>query len=140
MRPFLYLLLLLLATGCTLPFSSKSTLEQTGKCRELTHLGVSSMEAGRIDEAIVHLKAAKKVYPYDVEARRQLGEALWRKGDAQGAIKELQEAVKLRKEGADITRVAEMFLTIRQFQLAKEAALDAIDVEPENGKAWAVKA
>jgi tetratricopeptide (TPR) repeat protein len=54
--------------------------------------GLAYERAGRLDLAQERLKEAVRLEPRDVNARLMLGEVMWRAGDHEGALKELEQA------------------------------------------------
>ena len=61
----------------------------------LNRLATKYLQAGRVDDAVAHLRHATQVAPRDAAARSNLGTALQARGDLAGALRELEAAVRL---------------------------------------------
>jgi Flp pilus assembly protein TadD len=61
----------------------------------LNRLATKYLQAGRVDDAVVHLRHATQVAPRDAAARSNLGTALQARGDLVGALRELEAAARL---------------------------------------------
>lgn len=75
--------------------------------RELKKSGLAHFQAGRLGEALADLTAAAEADPRDGEARLDAGVVLMELGRSQEALKSLNEAVKLGRQGGE---AAEYFL------------------------------
>jgi tetratricopeptide (TPR) repeat protein len=110
-------------------------------CRQLSSQGISAMEQGNWQEAENLLGSAIKTCPIDAEARRRYAEVLWHRGDAAGAMGQLEEAAKLSpdKPGLPI-RMGEIYLALDRWQNARRSADQALAIDRQNPAAWALRA
>jgi tetratricopeptide (TPR) repeat protein len=125
--------------GCQLPGRQKAAQSLT-ESRRLSQQGVAALDRGRQQDAELLLAKAVAAYPGDAEAHRHYAEALWRRGARHEAIAQLEEAGRLAGEDAALsTRLAEMYLDSGQFDLARQNANRAIDLDPRLPGAWAIR-
>ena len=76
------------------PESSK-VREMSAEAEQQLHAGVAAYQAGRIDEAVVHLKRGIAVDPLAFRLHFQLGLIFGKKGQLYDAIGELERAVEI---------------------------------------------
>jgi tetratricopeptide (TPR) repeat protein len=139
----LAILLLVVATGaCGCRFSgyqnplSRSVLNS----RELSQRGAAAMEKHHWTEAEAMFAQACQACPRDVDARRNYGEMLWRRGERVQAVTQLKEAVEIAPEDVPLrVRLAEFELLTGDAKAAQSDAEAAIDVEPRSAEAWWVR-
>lgn len=98
------------------------------------------MERGDGAQAQTLLQQAVKASPGDVDARRQLAEALWRAGVGQDALVHIEEAVRLDPLHAPtVVRSGEMLLGMGVADRALERADQAIALDSTLASAWALR-
>ncbi|MBN1912697.1 MAG: tetratricopeptide repeat protein [Pirellulales bacterium] len=126
--------------GCRLPWRDGPISKELVRSREFSRQGVAAMESGRWDEADALLAKAVEACPEDCDARRHYAEALWRHGDQQKAIAQLQRVVaEPNPDPAVHVRLAEMYLTRNQLEPASRQIEAALDAEPQLAIAWAMR-
>ena len=134
------LLLALLSAGCRLPGREGPVSQSVADCRRLSQQGVAALEQGKQPTAETLLAKAVAACPVDAEARRHYAESLWRRGAQQEAIAQLEEAGRLAGDDATLrARLAEMHLTSGQFELARQDADLALNLDPKLPSAWAIR-
>ena len=102
--------------------------------------GVSAMETGQWDRAETLLAEAVAASPSDVEARRNLGEALWKKGAHRDAVVHMETAVGLDpRHVPTLVRSGEMLLMVGATDKAMERAQDAIKLDATLAGPWALR-
>ena len=103
--------LALLASGCQLPHLRAPVSQRVANCRQLSQQGIAALERGEYEQAEALLAGAIKACDADPQARRYYAEALWQRGAGHEAITQLQQAVELSGEDAELmVRLAEMQL------------------------------
>ncbi len=141
--PFLVLAaiaLLLSPMGCALSGKKKLVPESLTTCRELSREGITAMEAGQLDRAETLLTDAVTASPSDIDARRNLAEALWQKGTHREAVVQMEAAVRLDPRHAPtIVRAGEMLLAVGASERAMQRAEQAIRLDPNLPGAWALR-
>jgi tetratricopeptide (TPR) repeat protein len=131
---------LIVAPGCALGSKKKVVPESLATCRELSREAASAMESGQVDRAEVLLAEAVTASPSDVEARRNLSEALWQKGDHRDAAVQMEAAVRLDPRHAPtVVRAGEMLLAVGAAQRAMQRAEQAIRLDSNLAGAWALR-
>ena len=96
-------------------------------------------------ESLTELEEAVRRDPNNAESRRRFGAALHRGGQLQRAIEEYRDAIRLSPgdvrlylglagvfEAANLTREAEAYLRLEQFEKSIAAAETAIGIDPEH--------
>lgn len=101
-----------------------------------TDFGGALLEAGQIDEAVLHFQEALQINPNDVRTHRNLGDALLQKGQGEEGIQELQRALEINPKDAG----SHVDLGIVLYQLGRmdEAVAQyqaALEINPDNTKA-----
>ncbi len=129
-----------LVAGCRWPGSDGPVSDSLASCRRLSQQGVAASERGDHDRAAKLLAQAVKTFPDDPEARRHYSEALWQQGAKPQAIAELETAVRLAGEDAELrVRLAQMYLEQGQDRRARQNAELALDLNPKLASAWATR-
>ncbi len=99
-------------------------------------LGKALLDDGKVDEAIDVLRRALEAYPSSAFVRDALGVALHKKGDLDGAIAHLQEAVDLtfRSSAEYLVHLGEVFLATndrpKAIDIFREATIRAPNYAP----------
>lgn len=130
----------LFAVGCRSALQRESLSKSFLLGRQFTRKGVVAMESGQWTEAEKLLAQAVKESPDDAEARRQYAEALWRRGEKDEAIRQLDQAIECGGDYEKHARLAQMYLETGQIDKATQHADRAIDLQPEQSVGWAVRA
>jgi len=126
--------------GCALGKQKKLVPESLATCRELARDGVSAMEMGEWERACELLHQAVEASPSDLDARRSLAEALWQNGSYRDAVVHMEAAVRLDPRHAPtVVRAGEMMLAIGAVERAREHAIEALELDPHLGGAWALR-
>jgi tetratricopeptide (TPR) repeat protein len=132
--------ILLSPMGCALSGKKKLVPESLTTCRELSREGITAMEAGQLDRAETLLTDAVTVSPSDIDARRNLAEALWQKGSTREAVVQMEAAVRLDPRHAPtVVRAGEMLLAVGASERAMQRAEEAIRLDSNLPGAWALR-
>jgi tetratricopeptide (TPR) repeat protein len=114
--------------------------ESVTTCRELSREGITALESGQLDRAQALLTDAVTASPSDIEARRNLAEALWQKGASRDAVVQMEAAVRLDpRHGPTVVRAGEMLLAVGASQRAMQRAEQAIHLDANLAEAWALR-
>jgi len=114
--------------------------ESVAACRQLAREGISAMELGHYKEARTLLENAVDTSPTDIDARRQLAEALWQMGRQQEAVVHMEAAARFDPTHAPtLVRSGEMLLSSGNDRRAFERAEEAIGLEPTLAGAWELR-
>lgn len=133
-------LLALAACGCASLKRGKPPLDSVAACRQLSHEGMAALERGQADQARALLEQAVAASPSDLDARRQLAEALWQTGARQEAAVHIEAAVRLEpRHTATVVRSGEMLLSLGAVNRAQVRAEEAIALDPTLADAWALR-
>lgn len=73
----------------------KGESKDQGSGEALNNLAILCARVGKYDEAIIHLRKARNIYPYSPEIRNNLGIYYEAIGRREEAIKELKEAIRI---------------------------------------------
>ena len=132
--------LVLLTCGCAMCSKKKMVPESLATCRELSSEGISAMESGQLDRAQTLLTEAVTVSPSDIDARRNLAEALWQQGAYRDAAVQIEAAVRLDPRHAPtVVRAGEMLLAVGAGERAMQRAEQAIRLDANFAGAWALR-
>jgi tetratricopeptide (TPR) repeat protein len=132
--------LVLVACGCAMCSKKKVVPESLAACRELSSEGISAMETGELDRAQSLLAEAVTVSPSDIDARRNLAEALWQQAAYRDAAVQMEAAVRLDPRHAPtVVRAGEMLLAVGATDRAMERAEQAIRLDSNVAGAWALR-
>lgn len=128
------------ACGCASLKRDKAPLDSVAACRQLSHEGVAAMERGEAGQARTLLEQAVAASPSDLDARRQLAEALWQTGARQEAAVHIEAAIRLEpRHTATVVRSGEMLLSLGAVNRAQTRADEAIALDPTLAEAWALR-
>lgn len=98
------------------------------------------MEVGELDRAQQLLTEAVTASPSDIDARRNLAEALWQKERRREAVIQMEAAVRLDPRHAPTAvRAGEMLFAVGAGERAMERAEQAIRLDPSLSSAWALR-
>jgi tetratricopeptide (TPR) repeat protein len=132
-------LLAIECSGCAFPFRDGAVPKSVENARQLSQRGMSAMERGEWDTAETLLVQATHTCPADAEARRQYAEILWHRGAKAEALAQLEDALKLSRNNADLEiRLGEMELELGKPDEARKRAERALALEPKSARAWAL--
>jgi tetratricopeptide (TPR) repeat protein len=110
-------------------------------CRKLSQRAVGALHRGDIATAESLAQRAVQTNPHDAQAHQNYSEALWRSGQREAAIIQAQEAQKLLPDDPLVTvRLGEQYQEQGRSQEAAELASQAIDLCPNCGSGWALRA
>ncbi|MBN2193358.1 MAG: tetratricopeptide repeat protein [Polyangiaceae bacterium] len=115
---------------------SRALALNPGEWRAHNSLGVALVEAGRVDEAIVHYREALRLNPQYAEAYNNLGEAFSGRGVVQEAVAQFEEAVEL-DPGYTVAR-ANLGMTLARAGRTDEAIVHlkkVVEAKPDAGDA-----
>jgi tetratricopeptide (TPR) repeat protein len=127
-------------SGCAMCSKKKLVPESLTTCRELSREGITAMETGELDRAQTLLTDAVTASPSDIEARRNLAEALWQKGATRDAVVQMEAAVRLDPRHAPtVVRAGEMLLAVGASERAMQRAESAIRLDANLAGAWALR-
>ncbi len=132
--------LLIAAEGCRALGRSGPVPQAVATCRELSQQGLAACETGSWNEAEQLFRRAVAACPTDVEARRQYAEALWQRGAPIEAAAQLEQALQLDPQNPALhVRLGEMYLVMRDWQRAHQAAERGLSLDVHYGPAWALR-
>lgn len=98
-------------------------------------LGDTYLAKGSFDEAEETYHFLLQLHPNDDMAMAKVSELREKKGDLEGAITNLQQAVVLNDSlSSRFFHLAELLLKVDQPKVAKEAIVQAVELEPKNPK------
>jgi tetratricopeptide (TPR) repeat protein len=99
------------------------------------------MERGDMGAAEKLLGDAVKACPTDIDARRQYAEALWQSGQRQAAVEQIEKCLLQSPDVTNLlSRAGEMQLALNALDKALRLADQAIDIDPHDSRAWALRA
>jgi tetratricopeptide (TPR) repeat protein len=108
--------------------------------RGLSQRGLTAIEQQDWATAEVLLSEAVEVCSACPEARRYYAETLWHKGDTDGALKQLEAAIKVAPQDAMLwVRQAELKMALGRIADARADADQAIDFDPSFTGGWIVR-
>ena len=126
--------------GCRLHRGAETASRSLVQCRQLSQQGLRALERNNLTQAESLLSQAVEACPVDAEARRRYAEVLWRRRKQHEALSQLDEAVRLSSEDSGLlAHAAQMRLALGHTAQASELSERAIDFDPKNGAAWAVR-
>jgi tetratricopeptide (TPR) repeat protein len=127
--------------GCRLIGSHGPVSEEMATCRQLAQRGQAAIERGNWQAAEAFFAQAIETYPEDAAVRRHYADVLWRRGAQQEALLQAEEALRLAGDDAAIAvQVGEMYLVMGRLDDARRLANAALDLQPQAGAAWALRA
>ena len=133
-------LLALLACGCQLAGRNGPVSQALLSCRQSTQRGISAADTGDWPRAEGYFAQAVKSCPVDIDARCNYAEALWQGGAQEEAYRQMQEAVRLAPDDAELlVRQAEMQCALGLCDAALEGIRRTLDLDPNQARAWAVR-
>lgn len=128
------------STGCATFGRRTPVPDEIAECRDLSRQGVAALEMGNWGEAEMLLRKAMQSSPNDPETRRYLAEALWHRGAADEALREIEAAVGMDPDDAALhVRAGEMLLAVGDVQPALRHAEQAIGNDSQLGSAWVLR-
>ena len=99
------------------------------------------MEQGDWQKAEELLGSAIKTCPVDPDARMRYSEALWHRGDAAGAMGQLEEAARLSPDKPELPiRMGEIYLALDRWENARRSADQSLAIDRRNPAAWSLRA
>lgn len=133
---------LVTSSGCTLWSKARGPVPQdVADCRKLSQRAVGALHRGDVATAESLAQRAVQTNPQDAQAHQFYSEALWRSGQRDAAIAQAQEAQKLLPDDPLVTiRLGEQYQEQGRSQEAAELASQAIDICPNCGSGWALRA
>ncbi len=127
-------------SGCALCRKKQVVPESLTNCRELSREGITAMETGELDRAQSLLSKAVTASPSDIDARRNLAEALWKKESYRDAAVQIEAAVRLDPRHAPtVIRAGEMLLAVGAHERAMQRTEEAILLDSNLAGAWALR-
>jgi protein O-mannosyl-transferase len=101
------------------------------------NLGNALLDEGKLDEALTHLKAARRIKPDDAKTAFNLGNALIQKGELTEGMANLSAALRLRPDYAEAhINLGSAFLKTSKVDDAAEQFERALQLEPGQPSAW----
>ena len=126
--------------GCQFAGLRGPVPETLAASRRLSEDGRESLDRGDNAKAEQVLAQAVKTCPADSDAHRYYAESLWRKGAQAEAITEIEEAIKLNPENAELhVRLAQMQLDRGNFDKSRQSSDAALTINAKLPSAWAVQ-
>jgi len=101
------------------------------------NLGNELLDEGKLDEALAHLKEARRIKPDDAKTAFNLGNALIQKGELTEGIENLSEALRLRPDYVEAhINLGSAFLKAGKVDGAVDHFERALQLEPGQSSAW----
>lgn len=130
----------LCTSGCH-TFRRQAVEEHVATSREYSLRGMAEFEQGNHTEAKALLAQAVKSFPRDFRARRRYADALFALGDTDGAMVQMEQAVRLSgNEPIQLVRLGEMHLERGNVDFGRKLAEQAIKDDPHLASGWALLA
>lgn len=127
------------SAGCS-SLHQGSVLRSVATCRQLSTQGINALERGELERAESLLSQAVQTCPADIDARRHFAEALWRRGQRERAVTQLEEAQKINdQDPAVVIRSGEMYLELGRLLEARRVAQRAVELDPQSAPAWLLR-
>lgn len=124
-------------TGCRLMPRRDPVAPEVAEARRLCNEGLSAADRSDLVRAEDLLERAVKSCPVDIEARRHYAEVLWKRGERMEAVAQINEALRLSPEDADLcVQGGGMYLEMGLFEDADRLAREAVRVAPRSADAW----
>ncbi|MCA9236650.1 MAG: tetratricopeptide repeat protein [Planctomycetales bacterium] len=131
---------LLASGGCASLRKYKPAPDSLATCRTLSRDGVAALERGECQTACDLLHEAVETNPSDIDARRQLAEALWQRREYAAAADMIESAVRLDPQNAPtLVRAGEMLRETGVTVSAMQRAEQAIALDGTLASAWALR-
>lgn len=112
-------------------FPGQGQREEWERACVLSNEGNALLIAGEYDKAIVQLRGAIIIYPFDADFHHNLGIALMKKGDLEHAVSALRDALKLKPDDyTTATYLGSVLYDLKRYKEAKEAFLQAANSHP----------
>jgi Tfp pilus assembly protein PilF len=132
-------LLLLLASGGCKSLSKQPVAENVVHSRQMSLQALEALQHKRYDDAELLFAKAIETCPVDERARYHYADLLWRRGDHEGAIKQMSEAARLSAgEPSVVVNLGQMYLARGDAQRARLQAERAVQADRNNPQAWAL--
>ncbi len=139
-RTLLVLCCVAASGGCRSLSREGPVPRSVANCRQFSQQGINAMERGDWPCAESLLTQALKLCPTDSDARRNYAETLWHRGAKEAAVEQMEQARKVAIEDASLAvRCGEMYLAMDQVERARQAAEQALDLDPKFALAWALR-
>jgi tetratricopeptide (TPR) repeat protein len=133
-------LLLVGGGGCRSLSREGPVPRSVASCRQMSQQGINAMERGDWKRAESLLVRALQTCPSDVEARRNYAEVLWHRGAQADAVAQVEEARRVATDDTGLAvRAGEMYLALGKMGRARQAAEQALDLDPKCAPAWALR-
>ena len=124
-------------TGCRLVQRRGPVAPEVAEARRLCNEGLSAADRSDLVRAEGLLERAVKSCPGDIDARRHYAEVLWKRGERMEAIAQLNEALRLSPDDADLcVQGGSMYLDMGLFGDADRLAREAVRLAPGSADAW----
>lgn len=124
-------------TGCRLVQRRDPIAPEVAEARRLCNEGLSAADRSDLVRAEGLLERAVKRCPADIDARRHYAEVLWRRGERMEAVAQINEALKLSPEDAELcVQGGGMYLEMGLFDDADRLAREAVRTAPGSAAAW----
>jgi Flp pilus assembly protein TadD len=127
--------------GCRLPGREGPVSKALASSRQLSHRGLNALERGDARTAQELLGRAVETCPADPEAREHYAEALWRAGQREAAIAQVDAALKINADDGHLhARAGQMRLAIDDVDGASREAETALRLDNRSPEAWRLRA
>jgi len=101
------------------------------------NLGNALLDEGKVDEAILHFREARRIKPEDPKAAFNLGNALIQKGELSEGIANLTQALQFKPDYAEAhINLGSAFLKTGNIDGAIDHYQMALQIEPATPSAW----
>jgi Flp pilus assembly protein TadD len=116
----------------------RTAIERNPECwMAQDNLAFCLMQAGKVDESIVHSRRALEIKPDDAEAHVNLGNALLAKGDKAAARTLYERALQIRPDFAEAySNLGNVLLFQQHMEEAMRCYRRALQIRPKYAEAW----
>lgn len=124
--------------GCK-SMSKQPVAENVVHSRQMSLDALEALQHRRYDDAELLFAKAIETCPVDERARYHYADLLWRRGDHDGAIRQMNEAVRLSAgEPSVVVRLGQMHLARGDTKQARRQAERAVQGDHRNAEAWSL--
>jgi tetratricopeptide (TPR) repeat protein len=139
-RGWLLAALVLCAGGCRMMRDEGPVPKTLARSRQLSQQAIAALQQGRSNDAERLGREAVACCPTDLEARKQLAEAMWQNGRLREAAEQFDEALRLAPRDTDLlVRSGQLYLEAARFDSAALRAEEAIRSDPQSASAWRLR-
>ncbi len=126
--------------GCRSLGKKSPVSEDVAQARQLSQQGLNAMQRGDWASAETVLGEAVKTCPVDVEARRHYAETMWRRGEHEIALQQIEQALTCAPNDTTLlVRAGQMQLELHHLDQARYLAERTLDLNPQSADGWVLR-